>query len=1285
MNKHVTFRTLWSCLITLGMLVVSQRAWAEYVKLTALDGTNNGNPESEYFDKLVDANPATKWFSRGNNLYIIVKADKPVVPKHYFLVTGNDTNQFPDRNWKQWKIYGGNFSSDALAIHNSNDWTLIDNRYNESLPTQNFGVANFEFNMHPTATYQYFMIDRISSNNSTQSGGEYDHQMSEWGLGTHEEFVQYLDETGTVNNVGISGIYYNLSGNEAEVTYKDINYNSYSGTVDIPNYVTFNGKTYTVNTIGNYAFKDCSNLVSVRIPTTLKKVKIGAFDGCTSLAKVIVTDIAAWCGIVYDGGNYNGDFPLGRAHHLFSDENTEITEIVIPEGVTRIEALAFRDAKFVTSVTIPNSVNYIGEEAFRGMYGLTSINLPQEITYIEPRTFDDCQALPTIIIPDKVTSIGDYAFCGCFSLSSLTLNDSLIEIGTRAFQSTNLKNLVIPNNVQTIGGWAFENYNNNPSLESVVLGESLDSLLYGAFMSQTNLKKVICLAVNPPTIEDQSVFSVYDTLYVTSGRENAYKNADYWKKFKYIKGFTPIIDAETDLPSNRWSGLEYAVKAIAYDSGTNYGEMTEYNPNYNKIVGIPSNDSYERTWYDVDYICNWSERIAPHTNWCWKSSEHYGDIYARRTFYFEGELPEELYLACGHDDAPCEYYLNGTLIWSETDGWFREEIFKLTPDQISLLRPGEENVLAFHVHQNWGSMYADCGLYTSLSNIGISNECGDNLSWDFDNESGALTISGTGDMYDNMIWAGFHSQIKQVIIQPGVTSIGIDAFGNCQSLTSISIPESVNSIGKLCFQNCANLTSITIPNGVTNIEEQTFEGCRGLTSIIIPDGVTDINISAFNRCSNLTSITIPSSVTNIGNYSFEGCPALTDFYCYAETVPSTGNDIFRSSPIESATLHVPAGSLNRYKNTLPWSGFGNIQPIFDRHTLTYVVDGEVYKTYEVEEGTAITPEPVPTKEGYTFSGWIGMPATMPTEDTTVTGYFTINSYTLTYLLNGEVYSTETVVYGTPLIPEPGLKREGYTFTGWSEVPETMPAHDVIITGAFYPNGDVNADNEVDVVDVVDIARFVIGTPATTFWEVLADINKDGIVNLGDAVVLVNDIAGNQNFVKAWHAPICVTTNDRISLNKRDGKLSLSLENERWYTAFQFDLYVPENIDVSKMMLNAERKHGHQLLYNKIENGHYRVAALSTSNHEFYGNDGELLNITLSEGDNIDASIQNIHFFDTEGHDYQFDDINPTATGFIDMRNSQDENDALIYDLQGRKLEKLHRGINIVGAKKIIVK
>ena len=125
--------------------------------------------------------------------------------------------------------------------------------------------------------------------------------------------------------------------------------------------------------------------------------------------------------------------------------------------------------------------------------------------------------------------------------------------------------------------------------------------------------------------------------------------------------------------------------------------------------------------------------------------------------------------------------------------------------------------------------------------------------------------------------------------------------------------------------------------------------------------------------------------------------------------------------------------------------------IVNEYTLTYKVDDVEYKSYDVEEGSAITPEAAPTKEGYTFSGWSEIPATMPANDVTVTGSFTINTYAVTYMVDGEVYKTDSVAYNAAITPEAAPTKEGYTFSGWSEIPATMPANDVTVTGTFTIN------------------------------------------------------------------------------------------------------------------------------------------------------------------------------------------------------------------------------------------
>lgn len=123
----------------------------------------------------------------------------------------------------------------------------------------------------------------------------------------------------------------------------------------------------------------------------------------------------------------------------------------------------------------------------------------------------------------------------------------------------------------------------------------------------------------------------------------------------------------------------------------------------------------------------------------------------------------------------------------------------------------------------------------------------------------------------------------------------------------------------------------------------------------------------------------------------------------------------------------------------------------NQYRLTYLVDGEEYKTLQMDYKATITPEPIPVKEGYTFSGWSVIPDTMPAHDVTVTGTFSINSYMLTYLLDGEEYKKMEVVYGSAITPEAAPTKEGYTFSGWSEIPASMPAYDVTVTGTMIPN------------------------------------------------------------------------------------------------------------------------------------------------------------------------------------------------------------------------------------------
>ena len=126
---------------------------------------------------------------------------------------------------------------------------------------------------------------------------------------------------------------------------------------------------------------------------------------------------------------------------------------------------------------------------------------------------------------------------------------------------------------------------------------------------------------------------------------------------------------------------------------------------------------------------------------------------------------------------------------------------------------------------NWADLFtlkADAATY--------SGECGANLTWSLDTDTGVLTISGTGYMYNwsfdsNAPWYSNRSSVKIVVIGNSVTSIGSWAFGYCESLTNVTIPDSVTSIGDDAFLNCTSLTSVIIPDSVTIIDSYAFRGC----------------------------------------------------------------------------------------------------------------------------------------------------------------------------------------------------------------------------------------------------------------------------------------------------------------------------------------------------------------------------------------------------------------------------------------------------------------------------
>ena len=201
----------------------------------------------------------------------------------------------------------------------------------------------------------------------------------------------------------------------------------------------------------------------------------------------------------------------------------------------------------------------------------------------------------------------------------------------------------------------------------------------------------------------------------------------------------------------------------------------------------------------------------------------------------------------------------------------------------------------------------------------------------------------------------------------------------------------------------------------------------------------------FNRAS-VTKVGAGNNVT-LTAYVNQGYELLG--WYKGEELLSTSTSFSYQMPAEDVTL-VAKFRYNPFNPTEPEGGQEDVD-VVGSFKLIYMVDGEVYKVVKVKPGSDVVPESVPFKEGYTFSGWSEVPATMPAEDVVIEGTFTVNYYVVTYLVDSAVWASDSVAYGSAITLIDDPVKDGHTFSGWSEAPATMPAEDVVIEGSFTVN------------------------------------------------------------------------------------------------------------------------------------------------------------------------------------------------------------------------------------------
>lgn len=533
---------------------------------------------------------------------------------------------------------------------------------------------------------------------------------------------------------------------------------------------------------------------------------------------------------------------------------TQITSVVIPDGVRSIGDCAFEECYELKNIVIPDSVTSIGFGAFESCYKLEGVNIPNGVKSIPFVTFYGCRGIKNIDIPDSVTVIDEMAFFGCSGLTNITIPDSVKEIGYTAFgECTGLKSIEIPNSIKTIRDTVFIKCS---ALESVVIPDSVTKIEFSAFDGCSALKN-ITIPASVTSIE-KGVFancSVLTDIYVAEANE-FYSSAD---GILYDKTKTAIIaypggrtgdyvieNGVTSIGDGAFSGCTGLTSITIPEEVTSIGKSA-----FSGCAGLTSILIPDGITSIGDYAFSkcieLTDIIIPESVTSIGNSAFYGcdnlTIYGNPGSYAE------------------------TFAKERNIPFAPENLTNLTYDVFTYnIIHGEVEITGCEKSANGAVVVPSAIDGYPVTSIGDSA---------FAFCSGLTSVALPDSVKEIGSNAFSYCSIESMTIPDGVTSIKGRTFESCEKLKNVIIPSSVTTIGNAAFAHCIALESITIPNSVTTIDDNAFTECEHLASIKIPDGVTSIGFWAFKNCIGLEKIIIPESVETIGTEAFMYCENLT--------------------------------------------------------------------------------------------------------------------------------------------------------------------------------------------------------------------------------------------------------------------------------------------------------------------------------------------------------------------------------------------------------------------------
>ena len=679
-----------------------------------------------------------------------------------------------------------------------------------------------------------------------------------------------------------------------------------------------------ITTVGPSIFKDCKQLTTLSLPTTLTKIEENAFKG-VELTHLIASKIPS---------------PIGRH---------SITSITIPQGTCVIVEDAFENCTNLKEIIIPDSVveiespksSYQSDEygAFAGCSSLEKITLPQNLKTIAGYMFTGCTALKEIAIPNSVTTIERSAFEGCENLEKVVFSQNIKKIEENAFkQCPKLRDIILPESLQHIHSHTFEN---NVSIYFSSLPSQINGIDVPKTLLENNIYDNIWKNHLIPFANLLKMLKQADTIIISEGVEDIFEEdfIEYLnlKRIVLPKSFyrfsflnivelyddefddEPYDDEFDDKVQHAFISLE---EIVIHESTTTIHPWAFYE--LNTEINIPRNVTDINLNAFSDFKKVKLNSIPLRINKVdilktLKSAGLYEQLPTQRPislslllnliqqsneiFIYEGiteldyniqeieglkkiNLPKSLKTITARTFKNCSALKEIIIPDSVTEigcGAFEEctnlkEI--IIPNSVTEINMGAfkgcSNLEKVTLSTNLKTLeYGTFNGCSALKEIIIPNSVTEIEQNAFAGCTSLekITLSQNLKTIKNDVFVG-RSALKEIIIPNSVTEIERDAFRGCTSLEKVTLSTNLKTLERGMFNGCSALKKIIIPDSVTEIRWGAFENCTNLKEIIIPDSVTEIGRGAFEECTNLKEIIIPNSVTEINWGAFKGCSNL---------------------------------------------------------------------------------------------------------------------------------------------------------------------------------------------------------------------------------------------------------------------------------------------------------------------------------------------------------------------------------------------------------------------------